>query len=511
MVLSGLYFLSLGERPFATPDEGRYVEIPREMLANNDFITPRLNGVKYFEKPPLFYWVVAGFQKMFGISETVMRLPVVLFSLLGLLGTYFFTRRYEDEDTALLATLILGSSVLYFSLSRLIVLDMAVSVLVSLSGLVFFHATQQPAGIKRRLWMYAFAGLCALGVMTKGLMALAVMGPVILIWATITGSWKSIFPAYIPTACLIFLAIALPWHVLASFKNPEFAYKYFVYEHFIRYTTTEHMRYQPLWFFIPILFVGFLPWSFFMSPQMIQRHDVKSMFLGIWALWVFVFFSISNSKLIPYILPMFVPVSILLATHMKKQEDTFKIGIAMLIIGFCVLIYLTCFSKTILPYALHILSVLLMGMGGLFCTKRWHGAGKIFVLAAGHFVVLFLMIHQAEFFQRPSVKAFVPYIHQHQQKDVRLVSFMTYFQDLPVYANQVVHVLEAKGELEFGTTVEDTSSWMMDRATFDKMWEKEHVLALGRRSEIELYHSHHPHFVYQILYEQNGLLLIKNF
>ena len=150
LLFAPIYFLFLGNRPFATPDEARYVEIPREMLATGDWITPRLNGVKYFEKPPLLYWIEAFFQYVFGLKEWAMRLPIVLFGLTGILSTYAFGQRVFNRQVALISAFILGSSCIYFVMSRLIILDMTVSLFVTLSLFCFYSAQQEATETKRR-------------------------------------------------------------------------------------------------------------------------------------------------------------------------------------------------------------------------------------------------------------------------------------------------------------------------------------------------------------------------
>ncbi len=343
LLFAPIYFLFLGNRPFATPDEARYVEIPREMLATGDWITPRLNGVKYFEKPPLLYWIEAAFQYAFGLKEWVMRLPIVLFGLTGILSTYAFGQRVFNRQVALYSAFILGSSCIYFVMSRLIILDMAVSLFVTLSLFCFYIAQQETTGEKRRIFYALFTVFCALGVLTKGIMALAVPGVVIILWATYSRRWRAIFPAYLPSNLILFLAIAAPWHILASLKTPEFAYKYFIVEHVLRYATKIHLRHQPVWFFIPIIIGGFIPWSALFIPAFAkafrERYMHVNAFLLIWAAFVFVFFSISQSKLIPYILPLFPPIALLLGNEIHTcLNDQSRAKIPLKIINILALI-----------------------------------------------------------------------------------------------------------------------------------------------------------------------------
>lgn len=457
-----------------------------------------------------------------------MRLWLVVFAVIGCLATYAFGRSCFDRTTGITASLVLGGSVLYFSLGRLITLDMPVSILVTLSLYSFYRAIESSAGPKRRAWYSAFAASCALGVLTKGVMALAVPGPVILIWLTLARQWHRVLPAYIPTALLIFLAITAPWHILVSLKNPEFAHKYFIVEHFLRYTTTVHLRYQPMWFFIPILIVGFLPWTAFVPAALVRAyrdraHSVNS-FLLIWIGWVFVFFSISNSKLIPYILPLFPPVALLIGRVVgglwqKKQTSPrifYGVGITLLIGSL---------AGSIAPYVDQTLLIgkeflvpyidLLRGtffVSGLFIVLaiRRHRMSQKTILAAifgVSAVVAVVLIFASPHIQRPSIKPLVDTFLLQKQPGDKIVSFLSYYQDLPVYSQQTVVVVEAKGELEFGTLVEDTRSWMMPESSFLELWQKQKIWAVGRKTALDQFCQRQPDFKCTIIKQDNGNVL----
>lgn len=504
LLFAPIYFLFLGNRPFATPDEARYVEIPREMLATGDWITPRLNGVKYFEKPPLLYWIEAIFQYVFGLKEWAMRLPIVLFGLTGILSTYAFGQRVFTRQTGLYAAFILGSSCLYFVMSRLIILDMAVSLFVTLSLFCFYIAQQEITEKRRRIFYALFTLFSALGVLTKGIMALAVPGMVIVLWATYNRRWHAIFPAYLPSNLLLFLIIAAPWHILASIKTTEFAYKYFIVEHVLRYTTTIHLRHQPVWFFMPIIIGGFLPWSPLFLPAFAKafrdRYMHANTFLLIWTAFVFVFFSISQSKLIPYILPLFPPIALLLGNlvHDWLTNGTTKKWPLKYICGLSFLCGIAAWQAyrffpelstnkaALAPYvkALSLCFFTISACSMRFRTSKNYLAVwkcnhlfpllksnlgvRLCAIALASLSILFVLIPASPYIQRPSLNTLVYIALYNRKPGEQLASYMAYFQDLPVYANEIVTVVDTKGELEFGTTIEDTRSWMMSREDFKK-------------------------------------------
>ncbi|MBY0282262.1 MAG: glycosyltransferase family 39 protein [Alphaproteobacteria bacterium] len=558
LVSVGLFFcaliffftLQLGNRPFATPDEGRYVEIPREMVATGDYLTPRLNNVKYFEKPPFFYWLQASSIKMFGLDEAPMRLWVVFFAFIGCLATYHFGKTHFDRTTGFFSAFVLGSSVLYFSLSRLIILDMPVSVLVTLILYSFYQGFETEPGPKRRFWFYCFSVSCALGVLTKGIMALAIPGPIIVIWLSLTGGWKRVLPVYLPTSLFLFFLIAAPWHILVSLQNPEFAYKYFIVEHFMRYTTDVHLRYKPFWFFIPILIAGFLPWTAFILSAIMDAWKNKTSslnsYLLIWGGWVFAFFSISNSKLIPYILPMFPALSLLIGKYLSdiwtNKNPKSKTTLYTYNSLFCIILCLLgggitfFFPKLLeekielLPYIHSLMTIFFAnGLLTLFYVQRKDTylslenlTGSILVrffklrtsqavlsiICISSVAILITLINAAPYMQRPSIKPLAEIIQAQRQPDDKVVSFMTYYQDLPVYTQQTVIVVEAKGELEFGTIVEDTSSWMVNEKQFLELWhKKQKIWGIGRKAELDRFQNLYPSFKYKAVGEDSGNIL----
>lgn len=510
-----LFGSHLGDRPFANPDEARYVRIPYEMLTSHDWLTPRLNGIKYFEKPPLFYWMQGLALKIGGLKEGVMRFWPACMAIMGILATFLFAKRYKNERSGLIAASILTTSPLYFGMGHLITLDMPITFFVTVALFSFYHAFQTPPSLKRRFWFYVFSISCALGVLTKGIMALAIPGPVIFLWLTLYGNWKNLRPFYGATCILLFLAVAAPWHILVSLKNPEFAHKYFIVEHILRYTTTVHMRYQPAWFFIPIFLIGFLPWSFFL-PKIVRNFERKNPlqgFLALWIGWVFLFFSISNSKLIPYILPLFPPMALLAAFHIRRISWRPLFGLFVLIYtariffggGYLRIPFLNSFkflAHKDLFITLYLLSYLIGAIlvatilvtfiniyqGNNLPYKKISNFLGHFPLQALILSALFLNLtikDSADLFQKTSTKPFAEYILKNGAPGEKIACFWTYFQDLPVYLKRRVMVVDYLGELEFGTTVEDTSSWIVTWKKFEPLWNsKQPLWVVGRREEV---------------------------
>ena len=301
------------------------------MVASGNYLTPRLNGVKYFEKPVFFYWLEAFSIKLFGLNEFTLRLWPASFALFGCLAVAVSGARLFGRRTGLLSAAVLATSLLYYGLSRAIILDMPVSILLTLSLLSFLMGTHEAPGLKRRLYLWGFYAFAALAVLTKGLIGIFIPAMVIGAWIIVLGEWRMLKTLYLPSGLALFLLIAAPWHIMVGMVNPEFYQFYFIHEHFQRFLTKVHGRYQPFWYFIPIVLLGMFPWSAFL-PQAIkhsipsswrERHEHRdALFLMLWAGLVFLFFSASSSKLVPYILPVFPPVALLIGRYLAAAWDS---------------------------------------------------------------------------------------------------------------------------------------------------------------------------------------------
>ncbi len=323
-----IWFGNLEYRKLVRPDEGRYAEIPREMVASGDWTTPRLNDLKYFEKPPLQYWATAVAYEVFGEHQWTSRLWAALTGLSGILLTWFAAARLFGREAGLYAALLLGGSALYVLLSHFNTLDMGVTFFTSLGIFALLLAQQQAQAQARRNWMLlAWAGL-ALAVLSKGLMGLVLPGAALFLYSVANRDiavWKRM---HWLSGVVLFLLIAAPWFALVMQANPEFFDRFFIYEHFTRFTTKVHNRYQPWHYFIPVLLLGMLPWTLVMLealPRAWRAGASKAgefsteRFLLVWAVFVFLFFSASGSKLPSYLLPMFPALALLMGKRLAEM------------------------------------------------------------------------------------------------------------------------------------------------------------------------------------------------
>jgi len=314
---------SLGCRKLVTPDEGRYAEISREMALSGNWVTPRLNGIKYFEKPPLQYWATAAAFEVFGETEFAARLWTGFAGLLAVLATLFTGRRLFGGEAGLLAAATCASSLLFVFMGHFNALDMGLAGCLQLTLCAFLLAQQGTPQAARR-WMLAAWAALALAVLAKGLVALVLTGATLVLYSLATRDWSPWRRLDAVRGVAVFLAVAAPWFVAVSLANPEFARFFFIHEHFERFLTKTHGRVEPAWYFLPVLAIGFLPWTT-MALQAVPaawRREAEGFqprrFLLLWCFVVMAFFSASGSKLPSYILPLLPPLALLLGEALPR-------------------------------------------------------------------------------------------------------------------------------------------------------------------------------------------------
>jgi 4-amino-4-deoxy-L-arabinose transferase-like glycosyltransferase len=264
------YFSALGTMPLLEPDEGRYAEIPREMLATGDFVTPHLNGVVYLEKPPLFYWGNALFLGLLGENEFAARSFTTLVSVIGIMLTFWIGYSLSGWRTGLFSTIVLSTSVYYYVIGRLNTLDMTLAVALVLA---VFPAYLYLSG-KRESRLYLIGSYAAAGLafLAKGLVGALLPAAILSLWLVFSRRHRDILRAVSLPGILMFIAVASPWVVLVQRDNPDFLWFFFVKEHFLRYTTKMHSRYQPIWFFLPVVIGGVVPWIAFLRREIGRAH-----------------------------------------------------------------------------------------------------------------------------------------------------------------------------------------------------------------------------------------------
>lgn len=520
LALTLWFGLFLGVRPLGNPDEGRYTEIPREMVATGDYVTPRLNGVKYFEKPPLVYWLSALTFELAGVNEWSARLWTALFAVGGGLVTYTAGRALYGRAAGWWSALVLSTALLYYALSRIILLDLVVAVTMSAALFAFVLGTREPAGRRRMLLFWAFYVGMALSVLTKGLIGFVLPCAVAFVWLLIFNQWRSLRPCHPLTGVLILLALAAPWHVLVALANPSaegsiwpgyarglalhvegkdpgWLWFYFVREHFLRFTTTEHGHFEPWWFFPPVLVAGLFPWVVF-AWQAVQRsiaggwrarvEDREAWFLIVWVVFIVAFFSSSQSKLVPYILPVFPAAAVLIGRYLAEawERGTTR-GLRAGLWTFVGLSLALSAAAAVYPvpakYAATVgsllgwrilLGVILISGGGFVAWAAVRSRARVALIAmAAATGVLFTSLNfVVGRFDRRSTKSLALELAPRLRPGDAIFVVSMYAQDFPVYLGRLVDVVDYRGEMDYGINAEPEMSArrFIDFATFHRRW-----------------------------------------
>lgn len=535
-VFGALYFFVLGRAPLANPDEGRYAEIPREMVASGDWVTPRLDGVPYFEKPPLIYWAVAASLEIFGPSEWAVRAPVALFALAGVLLTYAAARRLHGREGGIGAAAVLGSSLLYFALGRIVLLDLAVSVLMSATLFCFILGVRAAPGAARRWLFHGLYASAALATLTKGLIGFLVTGAVMFLWLLVFNQWKRLRPFHLPTGALLFLVITVPWHVLVAERNVGWAHFYFIHEHWERFTTTEHGRYLPWWIYIPIVLAGLFPWTGFLWGALREglaggwarrKENADAWFVLVWAGFIFLFFSKSQSKLIPYILPVFPPLAVFIGAWLARRWAEggarlraglggFAFFCGVLGVGLVVAVLKPGVfrepgqAEALRPFAYAMAAIL--GIGGVLAPwlARVRGARAgltaLFLAAFGFFLVLALAVPDVR-----STKPLALIARGRLQPADRIYHYHAFFHDFTYYTGRTAGLVSYQDELELQFLPEaERRARFIDDAEFLREWAgAQRVWLVARRNDAAPLLAD-PAFRYHLLGESPTHYLLSN-
>lgn len=322
-----LYMILLAFVPLTEPDEGRYSAIPREMNLSRDYVTPHLKGTIYLEKPPLCYWATALSFKIFGENEFSSRLFTALCAWGCILLVYSIGTFYHDAKTGFYGAAVLTTSLYHFAIGRVNILDMPLAFFVSLA--IWLGYRYLSNGEERKTRLYLLYLFCALAFLTKGLIGIVFPFAIIILWLVFSKRWRDIIKLFSPVGMIIFLVVTGPWLVLVQRANKDFFWFFFVQEHFLRYTTTMHSRNEPFYIFIPIIIAGTMPWCAFLLKAIKESgikiaalfNPAEKLFLLTWAGFIFLFFSVSSSKLIPYIAPVFLPIAVFMGHIFRVYDD----------------------------------------------------------------------------------------------------------------------------------------------------------------------------------------------
>ena len=490
---------TLGCRKLVTPDEGRYAEISREMVLSGDWVTPRLNGIKYFEKPPLQYWATAAAFKVFGETEFAARLWTGLAGLLAVLASFFTGRRLFGAEAGLIGAAVCASSLLFVFMGHFNALDMGLAGMLHLT-LCGFLLAQRGSAQESRIWMLAAWAALALAVLAKGIVALVLTGGTLVLYSLATrdfSPWKRLAPV---SGTLLFLAVAAPWFVAVSAANPEFARFFFIHEHFERFLTKTHGRVEPAWYFLPVLAIGFLPWTAAVLHAVLPvawRRDGAGFqprrFLLLWCLVVLGFFSASGSKLPSYILPLFPALALLAGEALPRLSSRALRGhlVVLAALASAALILapraagldeevpgtMAEYAKWLTASAAVLLATML---AALWLVVRERRTGALLLVAGGAFLTgTGALLGHDSLSRTQSAYHIASAIKPLLRPDVPFYSVHMHDQTLPFYLGRTVTLVEYRDEFDFGlrqepqhaipTLAEFRQRWLADADAFAVM------------------------------------------
>jgi 4-amino-4-deoxy-L-arabinose transferase len=332
-----IYIMPLGVRPVMIPDEVRYAEIPREMITTGNWISPHLNGLRYFEKPVLGYWVTGISMQVFGDNAFAMRLPSALSAGLSALALFMLLSRFtQRRTTALNAAMIYLSMLGVFLIGTMNVLDSVFSFLLTAAFVSFYFSHKESDSKKRLVYLLLLGLFCGGAFLAKGFLAFVLLGAVIGPYVIWQGRWQELFTrGWI--ALFSAIVVIAPWAVLVHLQEPEYWHYFFWEEHVKRFASEEAQHGKPIWYYLMFLPLLSLPWiaqlpmalkNLFVSEDGNDKDTDTDTDTGkdsdllkysiLWFLMPFIFFSISRGKLPTYILPCLAPLAVILAVGIEN-------------------------------------------------------------------------------------------------------------------------------------------------------------------------------------------------
>ncbi len=496
-----VWFLTLDARHLLRSDEGRYAEIAREMVATGDWVTIRYNGIKYFEKPPLQMWMTALAYEAFGIGEWQARLWVALSGAFAIVITMVAARRWFGAGVAVLSGAILLAAPGWNLGSHFNSLDMGVSGALAgvLAGVLMAQHPSATAAA-RHSWMgFAWAWV-AVAILTKGLIGIALPGLVLVVYTAVARDFAIWRRLHLASGALLMFAIAAPWFVLISSRNPEFARFFFIHEHWQRYLSTVHRRDGAWWYFVPLLLGGFLPWIgvAWRVPAVVRDGSRGEGFrpvllLAIWVIAIFVFFSASSSKLPGYILPVFPALAVLVALALDRlspvQWRRQLIGAAFVVVAVLAAApFADRLAHTQADAGIYRSFATWLAIGGALATfglafawrlKGGDARASKVAYALAFFVMATAALRGHEAFGRRSSGAdLVPAIEAFMGPEVPIYSVRMLDHTLPFYLRRTPIMVEVADELEFGIALEPGQSLPTLDAFTERWTSGPHALAL---------------------------------
>jgi 4-amino-4-deoxy-L-arabinose transferase-like glycosyltransferase len=446
-------------------------------------VTIRYNGLKYFEKPPLQMWGTALAYTLFGVGDWQARLFTALSGIVGIVFTMLAAARWWGKRVAVVSGLVLVSAPMWNVGAHFNSLDMGVAGCMTMALAALLLAQHPDASrAQQRGWMWACWAFMALAVLSKGLIGVVLPGFVLVVYTLVARDWALWKRLHLVSGLIVFFGVAAPWFVLISARNPEFAWFFFVHEHFQRFTSTVHNRNAPVWYFVPLLLAGFLPWLAqlpgaakltFARSETAPNGFRPTLVLGLWAILIFVFFSISDSKLPGYIFPIIPALAMLAALVLEHASERawrwqLRAFLALALVGLAASGYVATMSSGMYPNAVFarfaVFLAVAFGAGAAFTWLALRLANTRFESLAAFACAWFLTFtaatlgHEA-FGRSMSGIDLVPAVRPWLKPDV------------PFYLGRPTIMVQEPDELAFGVQ-QEPAKWIQTTEAFVARWKE---------------------------------------
>ncbi|MEO7937979.1 MAG: glycosyltransferase family 39 protein [Burkholderiaceae bacterium] len=310
---------TIGLRPLLVPDEGRYASVALEMLRGNALV-PTLNGLPFFHKPPLFYWIDMAAMQLVGVGALAARAGSLLGAWIMGATLFFALRRWHGGRVATIALGIMATSPFFFVGAQFANHDMLVAGLITAAVLALTRAVDNPPSVHLG-WLASAAVACALATLAKGLIGFVLPALVIGPWLLMQGRWRQLVGLLHPVAWCAFLIVTAPWFVAMQWQFPGFFDYFFMEQHFRRFLQSSFNNVQPFWFFVLMLPALMLPWALWIPQALRRAWKARDARIDLYLWWIVAitgFFSLPSSKLVGYVLPAIAPLCALLAMALAR-------------------------------------------------------------------------------------------------------------------------------------------------------------------------------------------------
>lgn len=541
-IVLAFYALWLGSYPLFTPDEGRYSEVAREMIANHDYITPRVNGVAFLDKPILHYWLQAIAIHWFGVKEWALRFFPLLFGIVGCLLTYCSGRYLFDRRSGLLSALILATAPLYFCAAHYANLDLEVAILISGTLFSLLLAIRSEQHIRHLFCLAAYC-FAALAFLTKGLIAIAFPAMIVGLWILLLNRFDLLKKMYLIAGILLFALIVCPWYILVQKANPAFLHYFFITQQVTRFLSSGEFNNKTIvWFYLPIVLLGFFPWTIFLLQAMQQslsnvwrerQQHPTELFLLLWIAVIFVFFSIPHSKIMGYILPIFPALALIVGHYLSRQweKKTFGLGLFFFILlGTLLASALLALphyqwldlAPAFFPYLITIAIILLSSViVALGCLKIKNLRWLVLLCLLCSVAMLLTLTRGAFYLNDNSAKPLVTVLQKIIKPQDEVVTYFKYYQDVPLYLGRRVTIVNNwqspdiplndnwMREFWYGMPFQQTDAWLISEKKFWTRWQSDkRVFVLLNVNYFQQFSARAKKYFY--LGSTNNILLLSN-